>query len=284
MLAVAATAAAAPRAKSVPADPGPEWAEPDPAAVVGRWRGSAHWKGCPRGAARVVLDVARDGSGYRVDLAPVLDGLGVIDLVPSAARRLDATRDDLAVTWTAGKPNRATLAIRFASGCAATLRLVRDGSGAPACDELAALERIGATCAAVTLPPIGPADRATIDGAPRGAAARTRAARTCTQHVAPLRQALVEVGCMPAPLDGTLAGERLPECEALLVTVARLMRCDKVSADIKQRLRASMQKVARWSTVAPGTDEAELRARATATCEAARDELVETMTVVGCAP
>jgi hypothetical protein len=70
----------------------------------------------------------------------------------------------------------------------------------------------------------------------------------------------------------------------LLVTVSRLMRCDKVAADIKQRLHASMQRVARWSTVAPGTDEAELRARAAETCSTARTELADTMTLVGCTP
>ncbi len=259
------------------------WAEPDPAAVIGHWRGTARWRGCPPGPARVAIEVTRDGSGYRTDLAPVLDGLGAIDLVPASRRGLDMQRDDLRVTWTTGKHNRATLSVGFASGCTGTLALTRDGSGAPACDELRALRVLGAMCPAAVLPTIPPEDATAIDGVDglRGAA-RSRTARVCTRHVAPWRAALVDVGCVPPPFDPSRPTVRVPACEALLVTTSQLMRCDKVPADVKTRLHLSMQKVARWSTVSPGDDEAELRARAAETCREARDELRSTMQLVGC--
>ncbi|HUQ07214.1 MAG TPA: hypothetical protein VM261_32205 [Kofleriaceae bacterium] len=272
-------AAAAGSASAQPA----VWSEPDPAAVVGRWRATITWRGCAAtGAARAVLDVARDGSGYALDLAPVLDGLGPQVLVPFAAKKLEATRDDLRVEWTTGKHNRATLAVRFASGCTGTLALTREGTGAPACDELAALQAIAGRCDGVAPTVLSDDERTIIAGAARPGRARTAAARTCGVHATPLRASLVEAGCVPAPSDATAGGIRIPECEALVVAVSRLMRCEKVPADAKQRLHAGMQRVARWATVAPGPDAEAERTRAAATCEQARVDLVETMTIVGC--
>jgi hypothetical protein len=271
-------------AASASAEPGPVlWAEPDPAAVVGRWRATVTWRGCAAtGVARAVLDVARDGSGYTLDLAPVLDGLGPHVLVPLAARKLAVTRDDLRVEWTAGKHNRATLAVRFASGCTGTLAMVREATGAPACDELAALEAVAGRCDGAAPAVIPDEDRATIAGASRPGRTRAAAARTCARHAAPLRASLVEAGCVPAPPGATAPGIRVVECDALVAAVARLMRCDKVPADVKHRLHAGMQRVSRWATVAPGEHAEDERTRAAATCEQARTALVDTMTVVGC--
>ncbi len=268
------------------AEPAPAvWDEPDPAAVVGRWRGAAVWRRCAAaGLARVVLDVRRDGSGYGVDLAPALDGLGAVVLVPAAARRLAAMQDDLAVNWTTGKHNRATLEVGFASGCTGTLRLTRDGSGAPACDELAALESIARDCPGGITSGLTDADRTVIARASRAGRGRSAAIRTCARHAPPLRNALLEAGCVPAPVEIGGPGVRVAECDALVATVSKLMRCDRVPADVKQRLHAGMQRVSRWATVAPGDDAEENRTRAAATCELARVDLVETMTILGCTP
>mgnify|MGYP000293564240 CR=1 FL=1 len=57
LVALAAPLAAAPAV----AQP---WTEPDPAAVVGQWRGPVRWQRCAiDGAPRVALAVGRDGSG-----------------------------------------------------------------------------------------------------------------------------------------------------------------------------------------------------------------------------
>lgn len=265
------------------AEPSGGWAEPDPAAVVGRWRGAASWRACVGAApARVTLEVARDGSGYAVDLAPVLDGLRPVVLVPMAPRRLEAGLDELRVTWTTGKANQATLEVRFASGCTGTLRLTRDGTGAPACDELAGLTAVAAACEGVPAPGLGDADRAAIAGAGKPGRARAAASKVCARHAPPLRAALVEAGCVPAPVAAGPPGVRVPECDALLATVARLARCERVPVEVKQRLEAGMHRLARSSTVPAGDGAAEARALAAATCEQARVDLAETMAVVGC--
>lgn len=271
-------------AATASAQPGPAvWAEPDPAAVVGRWRATITWRRCAAtGAARALLDVGRDGSGYAIDLGPVLDGLGPHVLVPFEARKLEATRDDLRVEWTTGKHNRASLVVKFASGCAGTLALVREATGAPACDELAALQSIAGRCDGVAPVMISDEDRTVIAGAARPGRQRAAAGRLCGHHAAPLRLSLMEAGCVPVPADAAGPGIRVAECDALVAAVSRLMRCEKVPADVKQRLHAGMQRVSRWATVAPGENAESERARAAQTCEQARTDLVDTMNIVGC--
>lgn len=227
-----------------------------------------------------MLDVERDGSGYAVDLAPVLDGLEPEVLVPMAARKLEATRDDLHVVWTTGKPGRAVLVVRFASGCAGTAALARETTGTPACDEFVALEAVARRCDVVDSPEVSPADRATIAGA-RAARTRPAAARTCTRHAAALRASLVEVGCVPAPFDAAGA-IRVPECEALVAAIGRLARCNKVPADAKQRLMDGMQRVARWSTISPGGRADENLEAARQLCVRTREELDELLTLMSC--
>lgn len=76
LVALAAPLAAAPAV----AQP---WTEPDPAAVVGQWRGPVRWQRCAiDGAPRVALAVGRDGSGYQIDLAALADGWGVEAMAP----------------------------------------------------------------------------------------------------------------------------------------------------------------------------------------------------------
>jgi hypothetical protein len=87
---------------------------------------------------------------------------------------------------------------------------------------------------------------------------------------------------VPTPAEAGVPGIRVPECEALVAAVARFMRCDRVPADMKQRLQVGMQRVARWATVPAGADADENLARAAATCVEARDDLLETMVVAGC--
>jgi hypothetical protein len=270
-------------AASTSADTGPAmWAEPDPAAVVGRWRATIKWRGCAAtGAARAVLGVERDGSGYAIDLAPVLDGLGPEVLVPLDAKKLEATRDDLRVEWTIGRHNRAALAVKFASGCTGTLALTREATGAPACDQLVALQAIAARCDGVEAPAISDDDQQLIA---RARAPRTRgaAARTCTRHAAPLRTSLVAAGCVPAPADPAGPGVSIPECEALVVAVSRLARCNKVPADSKERLLANMQRVVHWSRVKPPDNAEQNLENAKQLCVHTREELEEIMQVIGC--
>jgi hypothetical protein len=92
----------------------------------------------------------------------------------------------------------------------------------------------------------------------------------------------MEAGCVPVPPDAAGPGLRVAECDALVAAVSRLMRCEKVPADVKQRLHAGMQRVSRWATVAPGENAESERARAAQTCEQARTDLVDTMNIVGC--
>ncbi len=256
------------------------WVEPDPAAVVGRWTGPATWRQCAvTGEARPVLVVARDGGGYRVDLAAALDGLGTELLAPVGGRELTATRHDLTVSWVLGSPGHARVRLGFASGCEGTLVLARDTTGAAACDELVALRAIAGGCPAATVP-------ATEPRAPPGRRLRGKPlaalAAGCRRDAAPLRAGLIEAGCVPAPLPAISATTRVPECDALLASVDRLMRCDRVPVATKQRLRIAMGQVDRWATA--DRDDAEARRTSAATCQETRDELVRTMVVLGCSP
>lgn len=274
-LAVAALVAGA---ATVAAGP---WVEPDPAILVGRWTGKATWRRCAvDGAARVSLVVERDGGGYRVDLGGALDGLGPELLAPVGAVELEATHDDLRVRWLAGKPGRATVRLGFASGCEGTLALVRESTGAPACDELIALRAIAGRCPDLPPPATAPADvGARLAARPRGKALAAVVA-TCRREAPPLRASLVAAGCVPAPIDPSLATTRVPECDALIATVDRLMRCNRVPVEARQRLRVSMGRVDRWGAV--DADDPDARARAAQTCDETRAELESTMAVLGC--
>jgi hypothetical protein len=131
------------------------WTEPDPAAVVGQWRGPVRWQRCAiDGAARVALAVGRDGSGYQIDLAALADGWGVEAMAPLGGDLLEGNRADVRVAWRAGKPGRATLTVTLGSGCVATASLTRASIGAPPCDELAALATIAERCDALAPPAV----------------------------------------------------------------------------------------------------------------------------------
>lgn len=231
-----------------------------------------------------MLDVSRDGSGYALDLAPVLDGLGPQVLVPAAAKTLEATRDDLHLEWTTGKHNRATLVVRFASGCAGKLGLAREATGAPACDELAALEAIATRCDSVSPPAISDEDRAVIAGAVHAGKKRIAAARVCKQHVAPMRASLVDAGCVPEPVLPMRRGAPIPECDALVATLVHIQRCNNIPAEAKQDLQTRVSNLAGWvNAPLPEGDSVEEHTRRMRThCEITRTRLTEMLRFYGC--
>jgi hypothetical protein len=206
------------------------------------------------------------------------DGATVVEAGPATS--LASSRDDLTVEWTTGKHNRATLAVKFSSGCTGTATLVRDATGAPACDELAALEAVAGRCDLAEPPAISDADRKVIAGV-RVARTRAAAATTCARHAKAWRASLVEVGCVPAPAVD--AGHvSIPECEALVVTVSRLARCNKVPADSKQRLLEGMQRVTRAGSHLPADLTDANLAPMKEMCTEQREDLDEILKVLGC--
>ncbi len=252
---------------AVPVAAGPGWTEPDPAAVVGRWSGAVSWKTCAiDGAARVTLEVVRDGSGYRVDLAPLADGLGSESFAPTGGPVVEAHRADLTATWRAGKPGRARLELTLGGGCAATAVLTRASVGAPACDELVALGAIAATCPAATVPAV-----TAVPGRSK------RAAAACRRDAAPVRAALLDAGCVPAPPPGRDA-VAIPQCDALIATVLRAVRCDRIEADMKQRFMEQIRLVARSAAVA----DPEVRASLVESCSSTAASLDELLPRLGC--
>ncbi|MBE7448315.1 MAG: hypothetical protein HS111_05355 [Kofleriaceae bacterium] len=154
------------------AEPSGGWAEPDPAAVVGA--GAAPRAGAPASAPPGAGDARRRARwlGYAVDLAPVLDGLRPVVLVPMAARRLEAGLDELRVTWTTGAANQADARGPLRVG------LHRHPAPDPRRHRGAGLRRAGRArsmrsprrARAPPAPGLGDADRAAIAGA--GAPAR----------------------------------------------------------------------------------------------------------------
>ena len=265
-LAAAAAFAAAARAQG--------WTEPDPAAVVGRWDGGVTWRQCAvAGERTVALAVGRDGSGYRIDLGALLDGLRAEVFAPIGGPTLEASRADLHATFTAGKPGRAALRLELGGGCQIDVALRRQSTGTAACDELAGLRAVADACPALAEPP---PRTVAIEPVRRGGK-KPRAA-ACRREAAPLRAALVEVGCVPAPAPA--AQVAIPECDALIATVQRATRCDRVPVDMKQRLAEQIRIVARSAAVA----EPEARALLVDSCRVTRDEIVDTLALVGCAP
>lgn len=260
---------------------GQGWREPDPAAVVGRWTGTVAWQRCAAvGTARIALAVERDGSGYRIDLGAVLDGLGVERFAPQGGATVEAVHADLHATWSAGKAGRASLRVELGGGCQATASLRRDSLGVAACDEVVGLRAVAATCPALAAGPAPTADPTLASlriGRRVPARLRGAAAASCQREATPLRAALVAVGCVPTPVDPG-AGPPIPECDALIATVVRATRCDRVPVDMKQRLTEQIRIVARSAAVAePAARDALIES-----CRATEDEIGETLALVGC--
>ncbi len=252
------------------------WREPDPAAVVGRWSGAVRWQRCAiDGAPRVALEVVRDGSGYGVDLAALADGWGVESLAALGGDELEGNRADLRVTWRAGKPGRATLTVTLESGCVATASLTRASIGGPPCDELVALSSIAAGCAALTPPAVD------VDGLVARLRTQRRRGRgdaaACRRAAPPLRAALVTAGCVPEPTPAA-AGPRIAECDALIATLMRAIRCDKVAVDVKQRLLDQARIVGKSAAVGDPDD----RAGLVDSCRATAVELDDLLPRLGC--
>ena len=243
------------------------WTEPDPAAVIGRWTGTVSWKSCAiDGATKATLDVARDGSGYRLDLAPLADGLGVESFAPTGGPVLEAHHADLTATWRAGKPGRARLEVTLGGGCAAVATLARASVGAPACDELVALTAIASTCSAATVP-----TSTAVPGRSKSAAA------ACRRDAAPLRAALVTAGCVPVAPVGRGAVP-IPQCDTLIATVLRGVRCDRINSEMKQRFLDQIRVVARSAAIS----DPDTRADFVDSCRTTATSLDELLTRLGC--
>lgn len=269
LVALAAPLAAAPAV----AQP---WTEPDPTAVVGQWRGPVRWQRCAiDGAPRVALAVGRDGSGYQIDLAALADGWGVEAMAPLGGDLLEGNRADVRVAWRAGKPGRATLTVTLGSGCVATASLTRASIGAPPCDELAALATIAEGCDALAPP--------AVDVGPLVARLRTQRrkgrgdAAACRRAAPPLRDALIAAGCVP-DLTPAAVGPRIAECDALIATLLRAVRCGKVAVDVKQRLLEQARIVGKSAAVGDPDD----RAGLVESCRATAVELDDLLPRLGC--
>jgi|GEM_PF-3684166 len=261
--------------------PGQGFTEPDPAAMLGTWRGTVARQQCAAvGTAKIVVEVTRDGSGYRVDLGALIDGLRVETLVPTGGPGVELTRDDLNATWATGKLDRAVLRVALGGGCVATASLKRDSLGVAACDEVVGLRAVATTCRALDGAPPPSADDALASlrvGRKVSATPRRRAEATCRVEAFPLRRALLAAGCVPAPIDPQ-AGPPIPECDALIATVVRATQCDRVPVDMKQRLGEQIRIVARSAAVA----EPAARALLVESCRLTREEIIQTLALVGC--
>lgn len=259
------------------------WTEPDPTALVGRWTGPVVRKQCAAGGGKqLALEVVRDGSGYRIDLAPVLDGLRAEVFVPIGGPTVEAQRDDLRAVWTPGKRDRATLVVTLGAGCQATATLRRDSLGLAACDEVVGLRAVAAACPTLAAPVDPSAEPALARLKPgRKLPARQRAAveAQCRAEAAPLRTGLIEAGCVPPPPDPDAAAP-IAECTALIATVVRALRCDKVPADVKGRMGDQVHILARNARVA----DPEARAALVAQCQLTQEEIAETLKLIGCKP
>ena len=259
-----------------------QWSEPDPAATVGRWSGTVTWKQCAAvGSAKIALEVARDGSGYRMDLGLVLEGLRPETLVPLGGATIEIVRDDLRASW-GTKGEKATLRVELGGGCQATAVLLRDSLGVAGCDEVVGLRAIAATCSALEAVTPHSADGALAKlrvGRRVAAKQRASAEAVCRTEARPLRAALRGVGCVPEPFEAQ-AGPPIRECDELIATVVGATQCNRIPVDMKQRLVEQIRIVARSAAVAePAARDALIES-----CRATRDEIVETLGLVGCTP
>ena len=224
-------------------------------------RGPVSWDGCAIvGARTVTLTVERDGSGYRVDLAPLADGLGPESLVAIGGPQLVIDHADRHAQWIMGKPGRATLTLGLGTSCQASARLRRATTGSAACDDWTGLRAVALACSAVTAPP---------------PLARLRAA-TCTHAARPLRQDLTAAGCVPSPI--ARRAERIAECEALLTVVGKVLRCSRISIASKQRLGAQARIVAASAAI----DDPAARAELAESCRITAAEFADLLPHLGC--
>lgn len=200
-IAVAATAAAAPRPAS--------WAD-----WVGDYHGKLRWSGCTAPGARqatLALD-AIDGV-LAIDLRPAGRALGTWILVDEPGA-LEAQQADVTVRITRSTPRRIALAIDYESGCTVRGELARTTAMAgTACDQLAGWKRIAARCTKAEL-------------------AVPTTTRQCALDRDRLALAVIDAGCAPAPVLalGT-------ECPAMASEANRLARCGRAPSNVVDAAR-----------------------------------------------
>jgi hypothetical protein len=70
----------------------------------------------------------------------------------------------------------------------------------------------------------------------------------------------------------------IPQCDALIATVLRAVRCDRIEADMKQRFMEQIRLVARSAAVA----DPEVRASLVESCSSTAASLDELLPRLGC--
>jgi hypothetical protein len=224
---------------------------------VGTWTGKASWKGCTAaGGDAVEVSVGwRDGALW-IDGARVYDGLG--DLVPEVRDRavLVYQTDDLTVELRPPAPaakrkrkasTAASLTMTTAAHCTLTARLVRDGTGIAACDELVALGTAATSC------------QIALDADPRdeidtwrglSGKQRTAAGASCRRRADAARERLLAADCIPPDHD---PGD-LPACRQVWTIARQLMSCERAPVEYQQRTMTGIASLRRSLRTLSGKD------------------------------
>jgi len=259
-------------------------APPAPQDMIGTWRGTASWRGCTvTGGRHVAIELHyRRGGDYEIDLAGARDDLGAVTLTATSDGTLSGTLHDLKVTMTPGK--HATVVLASAAGCGATISISRDTTGIPACDRLVAFDEVATTCDPEDeLSRSGyAAARAKIAGwrALRGAK-KDAAARTCRGDADKVAAALAARSCLPSP--GAIGGSGIPECDAYLAEMQRLVQCPKFPVQAKQAMQQALAQAAQgWQALRDPSVPAESRRTAAQACTQATQALRQAAAQMGC--
>jgi hypothetical protein len=214
---------------------------------VGTWTGKATWTECSAaGGEELTLAIRWQDGALHLDGAALYDGLG--ELVPEQREGdvLVHQTEDLTIELKPGKKGKpARIALTTAAQCRMSAKLTRDGTGIAACDELVALADAATGCQ-VALDD-DPADELEAWRALTGKKARKKAGAACAARAGELRERLVAHDCVPPEDD---PGD-LPACREVWTLANKILRCDRLPAEAKQRtiagtaeLRRSLRSVA----------------------------------------
>jgi hypothetical protein len=185
---------------------------------LGTWSGKATWKGCTvEGAEQLSVKVAWHDGMLWIDGAALYETLGEVAPDGRDGNVLAFETDDLSVELRPARPAKgkkrakpATLTFTTAAQCKMTAKLTRDGStGDAACDGLAALTEVAASCELE----VPAADE-----------------RSCKVRGDELRERLVAQDCLRPEHDPA----DLPACREVWHLAQRIMRCEQASVSFKQ--------------------------------------------------
>jgi hypothetical protein len=258
------------------ADPGPK--PIDPVAVVGSYRVTARWSAActAPGNATATVALRPVDSLLELDLGALRDGLPAL-AVDGDAGSVSGRVADLAATLAWRDRGRATLAIDFDTGCTVRATARRDASGLAGCDELLALARIEAGCAAIPA-----ADRRADVAAIERERATWKARKkkldaACRTRAVPVRAAVETAGCLALP------AERVPRsvavCHDLASLLRRLSSCKSMPARERMSIGAIIDRVDAHLRQSVDPDQADAHALF---CSDAMARFVELGQRVGC--